>query len=116
MEHGIPVGNSHVEAVDFAQNFCRKDKQQNDDFQRAGQHNFEPAGNNAGQNHQKQRQAAQRHALIFSPQQGTHHDKNNQRTQHHIYRQGGLVFVDWVFLFVLGLTSHKRFLLFFLPL
>ena len=66
------MGHPDIEAVNLSQNFRREDKKQNNDLQRAGQHDFELPGNDAGHHHQKQRQGAQEHALILPAQHRAH--------------------------------------------
>ncbi len=77
MEHGIPVRYHHVKSIDFSQNFRRKNKTQNGDFQRRRQFDAQPYLQPAWNVKQQQRQQTKESALVASQ-----HDLANQAHQH----------------------------------
>ena len=104
---GLTVTDERKEAVDFTEDFRREDKQQHDNFQRAGQFNLQLAGQDARQDQKDQRQCAKEHALKVKAHRMAHQRQNHQAAQGQVYAQRasfGIVrdllpeLILWVFL------------------
>jgi len=84
VEHGVPVGKGGVVRLDLAQDLCGEDKEHDDDFQRVGQVDLEPALQDRGKQEQDQRQDTEEHVFKVSVEELGHHDQDDQQAQHQI--------------------------------
>ena len=85
VQNGIPVGICDKIALQLAQNFGGKDKQQNDDLQCGGQLNAEVLLNKERQHEQDQYQKADERAFILTAQNRGDQYGGHDETQHQIY-------------------------------
>ena len=82
MQNGVPERENDIKCPNLAENFCGIDKQQNNDFQRVGQVNLQPALDKGGQREQNQRQHAEHHVFKVSVEHlgnEHHHHRNAQQ-------------------------------------
>ena len=84
VEHGVPVGEGGVVRLDLAQNLRGEDEEHDDDLQRVGQVDLEPALQDCGEQEQDQCQDAEEHVFKVPVEELGHHDQDDQQAQHQI--------------------------------